>query len=59
MVKKIRRQDEGEGATDEPKGRLEEAADAPSDNEKVEGRPDRDRRAVDEKKAASPGPSGA
>ena len=59
MVKKIRRQDEG--VADEAKGRLEETADTPRDNEdeKVEGRPERDRHAVDEKKAASPGPSGA
>jgi hypothetical protein len=58
VVKKIRRQDEGEGATDEARGLLEEAADAPSNNEELGGRPDRERRrAVDEKKAASPGPS--
>ena len=60
MVKKIRREDESERATDELQGRSEEVADAPSgtEDEKVEERSDPDER-VSEKKAASPGPSGA
>lgn len=60
MAKKIRGKDESERATDEPRGGLEEVADAPdgSEDEKVEQRSDREGR-FDEKKAASPGPSGA
>jgi hypothetical protein len=46
VVKKIRKQDESERATDEHEGRSEEAVAIPSGKE-------------DEKKAASPGPSGA
>ena len=60
MLKKIRRQDEGERATDEPQGRSEEASDVPSgaEDEKGTERSDPDGQ-VSEKKAASPGPSGA
>ncbi len=52
-----RREREGDGRT---QGGLEEVADAPdgSEDEKVEQRSDREGR-FDEKKAASPGPSGA
>ena len=60
MLKKIRRQDEGERATDEPQGRSEEAYDVPSgaEDEKGTERSDPDGQ-VSKKKAASPGPSGA
>jgi hypothetical protein len=60
VVKKIRRPDEGERATDEPQGGLEEASDIASgtEYEKGEQRSDPDGR-VSEKKAASPGPYGA
>jgi hypothetical protein len=60
VVKKMRREDESGRATDEPWGRSEEVADASSgtEDEKVEERPTPDER-ISEKKAASPGPSGA
>ena len=60
MVKKIRREDESERATREPRGRSsEEVPDTPSgtEDEKVEERSDPDEH-FSEKKAASPGPSG-
>ncbi len=68
MVKKIRKQDESERATDESERatdeherRSEEAVAIPSgkEDEKTGERPDRDGQDFDEKKAASPGPSGA
>ena len=60
MVKKIRREDESERATDEPQRGSKEASDVASDtgDEKGEERSDPDGQ-VSEKKAASPGPSGA
>jgi hypothetical protein len=52
--------DEDQGPTDEAKGHVEEATDTPSSNEdeRDEGRSVRRRRVYEEKKAASPGPSG-
>jgi ferredoxin len=60
MVKKIRRPDEGERATDESQGGSEEASDIASgtEDEKGEQRFDPDGQ-VSEKKAASSCPSGA
>ena len=60
MVKQIRREDESERAADELQRRWEEVADAPSgtEDEKLEERSD-PKESVSEKKATSPGPSGA
>ncbi len=60
MGKKIRRQDEGERATDEPQKGSQEASVIASgtEDEKGDERSDLDGQ-VSEKKAASPGPSAA
>ena len=52
--------DEGPGPMDRVKGGAEEATDnlSTSEDERDEGRSTRERRVHEEKKAASPGPSG-
>jgi hypothetical protein len=59
-VPNSKERDEGQEPMDEAKGHVEEASDTPSSNEDArdEGRSARERRVYEEKKAASPGPSG-